>query len=193
MIKRRHILSLSIALAASVGFSGISYAQETLPQVTLQTMAGNIVVEVDTVNAPATAANFLQYVKDGHYNGTIFHRVIGNFMIQGGGMLPDMSEKATRAPIKLEKSPKLLNVRGSIAMARTNVPDSATSQFFINVVDNAFLNGQSNNDGYAVFGHVVSGMEIVDKIRDAQTHSVGYHNDVPVTPIIIEKASVTKE
>lgn len=193
MMKRRQIIALSVALASSLGFGSLAYAQQSLPQVTMQTSMGDIVVEIDTVNAPVTAQNFLQYVKDGHYEGTIFHRVIGNFMIQGGGMTSDMREKQNRAPIQLEKSPQLLNVRGSIAMARTNDPNSATSQFFINVVDNPNLNGVSNNDGYAVFGHVVSGMDVVDKIRTVQTRSVGYHNDVPVTPVIIEKAAITKE
>lgn len=194
MIKRRHLL----AFLASVTFTGVSlsslaHAQSSLPEVTLETSMGNIVLEIDTKNAPVTADNFLKYVNEGFYNGTIFHRVIGNFMIQGGGFTPSMQEKSTRSPIRLEKSPALRNTRGSIAMARTSNPHSATSQFFINVVDNPSLNGASENDGYAVFGHVISGMDVVDKIRAVQTKSVGHHNDVPATPVIINKAIVTKQ
>lgn len=154
---------------------------------------GNIVIEIDKNNAPATSDNFLEYVNAGYYDGTIFHRVIDNFMIQGGGFTTDMQQKSTRAPIKLEKSPALPNTRGSVAMARTNNPDSATSQFFINVVNNPMLNGSSSNDGYAVFGHVVSGMDVVDKIRAVQTKSVGAYNDVPVTPVVINKARLTRQ
>jgi len=131
-------------------------------------------------------------VKAGHYTGTVFHRVIPNFMIQGGGMTPDLKEKPTRAPIPLEARNGLNNERGTVAMARTNDPNSATSQFFINVKDNDFLNAANSRDGngYAVFGKVVSGMDVVDKIRNVQTKSVGPYDDVPATPVIIKKATV---
>jgi peptidyl-prolyl cis-trans isomerase A (cyclophilin A) len=134
----------------------------------------------------------VQYVKAGHYDGTIFHRVIDNFMIQGGGMKPDMSEKPTRAPIPLESKNGLNNVRGTVAMARTSVPDSATSQFFINIGDNAFLDAANSRDGhgYAVFGKVISGMDVVDRIRTMPTTGKGPHQNVPVTDIVIRKATL---
>ena len=152
------------------------------------TSMGDIVVELDAAKAPKTVANFQQYVKDKHYNGTIFHRVIKDFMIQGGGMNAQMQEKSVRAPIPLEAKNGLKNVRGAVAMARTNVPDSATAQFFINVKDNDFLNAAPGNDGYAVFGKVVQGMEVVDKIRVAATGSAGMHQDVPNQAIVIKEA-----
>jgi peptidyl-prolyl cis-trans isomerase A (cyclophilin A) len=160
--------------------------------VRLDTSLGDIVIELDAAKAPKSVANFLEYVKTGHYNGTIFHRVIPNFMIQGGGFDADMNQKPTRAPIPLESKNGLTNVRGSVAMARTSVPDSATAQFFINLKDNAFLDSANTADGtgYAVFGKVVSGMEVVDKIWAVPTGSKGPHQNVPVTPVIIRKASV---
>jgi peptidyl-prolyl cis-trans isomerase A (cyclophilin A) len=163
-------------------------------QVRLQTTEGDIVLELEREKAPKTVENFLQYVKGGHYDGTIFHRVIETFMIQGGGMKPDMGEKPTRAPIPLESRNGLSNVRGSVAMARTMVPDSATAQFFINVVDNAFLDQPNSRDGngYAVFGKVVSGMDVVDKIRRVPVQTKGMHQNVPVNPVIIKRASVEK-
>ena len=139
--------------------------------------------------------NFLAYADKGHYNGTIFHRVISNFMIQGGGMTPDMREKATRPPIPLESRNGLSNVRGTIAMARTSAPHSATSQFFINVRDNdSSLDASSAADGqgYAVFGRVVSGMDVVDKIRRVDTTNRGPYGDVPVKPVVIQKATIEK-
>ena len=144
--------------------------------------------------SPAEVENFVAYVKAGQYNGTVFHRVIENFMIQGGGMTADMKEKPTRAPIPLESRNGLSNVRGSIAMARTSDPNSATAQFFINVKDNDRLDAANARDGngYAVFGKVVSGMEVVDKIRDMPTASKGMHDDVPVTPVTINKATLEK-
>nr|WP_239442014.1 peptidylprolyl isomerase [Saezia sanguinis] len=170
-----------------------AYAQ-SLPQVTLKTSLGNIVLEIDTQNAPVTAANFLQYVREGFYDGTVFHRVISNFMIQGGGMTPDMRPKPTRSPIQLETSPQLRNTRGAVAMARTANPNSATAQFFINVKDNPNLDAPNPDGyGYAVFGRVVSGMDVADKIRAVQTQSVGPHQNVPVTAVVIEKATVTQE
>lgn len=163
-------------------------------KVRLSTSEGDIVVELDREKAPKTVDNFLQYVKDRHFDGTIFHRVIGSFMIQGGGFKPDLSQKPTRAPIPLESRNGLANVRGSIAMARTGVPDSATAQFFINVVDNPMLDQPNSRDGngYAVFGKVVSGMDVVDKIKDVPTTTTGMHQNVPVTPVIIKKASLEK-
>jgi len=163
-------------------------------KVRFSTSAGDIVVELDADKAPKTVENFVAYVKAGQYNGTIFHRVIPTFMIQGGGMTADMKEKPTRAPIPLESRNGLSNVRGSIAMARTSDPNSATAQFFINVKDNDRLDAANARDGngYAVFGKVVSGMEVVDKIRDVPTASKGMHDDVPVTPVTINKATLEK-
>ena len=160
----------------------------------LHTNHGVITLKLFADKAPETVANFEQYVKEGHYNGTIFHRVIGNFMIQGGGMEPSMKEKPTRAPIPLESRNGLSNTRGTVAMARTSVPDSATSQFFINVKDNPFLDQPNSPDGngYAVFGRVVEGMDVVDKIRAVRTGSAGMHRDVPAEPVLIKKASLEK-
>jgi len=163
-------------------------------KVKLATSLGDIVIELDATKAPKTVENFVAYVKAGHYNGTVFHRVIPTFMIQGGGMTADMKEKPTRAPIPLESKNGLSNVRGSVAMARTNDPNSATSQFFINVKDNDRLDAANARDGngYAVFGKVVSGMEVVDKIRDVPTGARGMHDDVPLSAITINKATLEK-
>ena len=162
----------------------------TAQTVTLDTSVGDIVVQLDAAKAPATVDNFVQYVNAGHYNGTVFHRVIDGFMIQGGGMTADGKPKPTRAPIPLEARNGLSNQRGTIAMARTSVPDSATSQFFINVVDNSGKLDAPRPDGhgYAVFGKVVSGMDVVDKIRVVPTNG----RDAPLQPIVIEKATVEK-
>jgi len=172
----------AIALCAS----GAALAQK----VKLATSAGDIVVELDAAKAPKSVANFLEYVKAGHYNGTIFHRVIDNFMIQGGGMTTDMKEKETRPPIPLESRNGLTNQRGTIAMARTADPNSATAQFFINVKDNDFLNQAQSRDGngYTVFGKVVQGMDVVDKIRATPTGA----GDVPLQQVVIKKATVEK-
>jgi len=180
----------ALAAFALVGASLTAQAQK----VKLATSAGDIVVELDAAKAPKTVANFVEYVKAGHYDGTVFHRVIPNFMIQGGGMSADMKEKATRAPIPLESGNGLDNVRGSIAMARTMDPNSATAQFFINLKDNAFLNKAQSADGngYAVFGKVVSGMDVVDKIRVVPTGNKGPHQNVPLEPVTITKATVEK-
>jgi peptidyl-prolyl cis-trans isomerase A (cyclophilin A) len=163
-------------------------------KVKLVTSAGDIVIEVDAAKAPKSAENFVQYVKAGHYDGTIFHRVIDNFMIQGGGMNADMQERPTRAPIPLESRNGLNNVRGTVAMARTMDPNSATAQFFINLKDNAFLDAAQSRDGngYAVFGKVVSGMDVVDKIRAVRTGNKGPHQNVPVEPVTIKKATLEK-
>ncbi len=163
---------------------------EKNPVVLMQTSRGDVTLELDAINAPITVKNFLAYVADGFYEGTIFHRVINNFMIQGGGMTADMKEKKNRATIKNEADNGLNNVRGSIAMARTQVVDSATSQFFINVVDNGFLDHKAKTPsgyGYAVFGKVIKGMEVVDEIRGVKTGNKGYHQDVPIDPVTIEK------
>jgi cyclophilin family peptidyl-prolyl cis-trans isomerase len=143
----------------------------------IETNKGNIEVELDFENAPITAENFLSYVESGHYEGTIFHRVMSNFMIQGGGFTPDGNQKDTMKPIKLESQNGLKNLRGTIAMARTNVPDSATSQFFINTKDNSFLDYAPGNPGYAVFGKVINGMEVVDEIEKVKTGNRGPHQD----------------
>lgn len=163
-------------------------------KVRLSTTLGEIVIELEADKAPKSAANFLEYVKDKHFDGTIFHRVIAGFMVQGGGMKPDLSQKTTRAPIALESRNGLSNVRGTVAMARTNVPDSATSQFFINVVDNTFLDAIQSRDGngYAVFGKVVSGMDVVDRIRTQPVANTAGHQNVPVTPILITSATLEK-
>lgn len=162
--------------------------------VRLKTTEGDIVLQLDAAKAPKTVANFLEYVKSGHYDGTIFHRVIDGFMIQGGGMTPDMKEKKTRSPIALESRNGLSNTRGTIAMARTVVPDSATSQFFINVKDNPRLDAAQSPDGngYAVFGKVIEGMDVVDKIRKVPTTTRPPHGDVPVQAIVIKKANIEK-
>ena len=159
--------------------------------VTLQTSKGNIVLELDEAKAPVTTQNFIQYVKDGFYDGTIFHRVIPGFMIQGGGFDKDMTHKATRAPIKNEADNGLKNEVYTIAMARTPDPNSATAQFFINVANNAFLNFKAptmQGWGYAVFGKVVKGQEVVDAIAGVKTTTRYPHQDVPVEPVVINKA-----
>ncbi|MBI5717436.1 MAG: peptidyl-prolyl cis-trans isomerase [Burkholderiales bacterium] len=184
----RLICSAALALLLA---AGPAWAQQ---KVRLATSEGDIVLELDREKAPKTVDNFLGYVKAGHYDGTIFHRVIPTFMIQGGGMKPDMSEKKTLAPIPLESRNGLSNVRGSVAMARTMDPNSASAQFFINVADNVFLDQPNARDGngYAVFGKVVAGMDVVDKIRGVATQSAGPHQNVPVKPVLIRKASLEK-
>jgi len=163
-------------------------------KVRLTTSAGDIVLELEAEKAPKTVANFVQYLRAGHYDGTVFHRVIENFMIQAGGYKPDLSEKPTRAPIPLESRSGLSNLRGTVAMARTSDPNSATAQFFINVNDNVFLDQPNARDGngYAVFGRVVEGMGVVDKIRAVPTQASGMHQNLPVTPVTIRKATVEK-
>ncbi|MBN9114702.1 peptidylprolyl isomerase [Pandoraea sp. XJJ-1] len=190
---RRALLGGALAAAALSGTSLSAFAQDVQPQVLFKTSAGNFVVELNPKAAPKTVENFLQYVNSGFYNGTIFHRVIGNFMIQGGGFTPEMNEKPTRAPIPIESQNGLKNVTGAIAMARTSNPNSATAQFFINVKDNASLD-YPNPDGYgyAVFGKVVSGMDTVEKIKGVATTRKGMYQDVPATPVVIESASVVK-
>jgi len=160
-----------------------------MTQVKLTTSMGPITIELDEAKAPISAKNFLSYVDSGHYNGTIFHRVINGFMIQGGGFTKDMQQKPVQAPIKNESTNGLKNDNYTVAMARTNVRDSATSQFFINVKDNGFLNfAGDSNPGYAVFGKVVEGKETVDKIKAVQTGNQRGMGDVPNTAVVIEKA-----
>nr|WP_225781818.1 peptidylprolyl isomerase [Xenophilus sp. Marseille-Q4582] len=169
-----------------------AWAQDA-PRVKLATSAGDIVLELAPAQAPKTVANFLQYVQDKHYDGTVFHRVIDGFMIQGGGFTPALQQKSTRAPIPLEANNGLKNDRGTIAMARTGVPDSATAQFFINVKNNDMLNApRPDGHGYAVFGKVVSGMEVVDKIRAVPTGVRNGMGDVPVEPVLIRSATLVK-
>jgi cyclophilin family peptidyl-prolyl cis-trans isomerase len=190
LARSQRVAAVAVTSALLLGVSVAAQAQK----VKLATSAGDIVIELDKAKAPKTVENFVQYVKDGHYNGTVFHRVIPSFMIQGGGMTADMTEKKTRPPIPLESRNGLSNVRGSIAMARTGDPNSATSQFFINVQDNARLDAANARDGngYAVFGKVISGMDVVDKIRVVPTSSKGMHDDVPMMPVTINKATIEK-
>lgn len=159
------------------------------PVVIMETSEGTIKIELWPDKAPATVKNFLRYVDEGFYDGTVFHRVISNFMIQGGGLTPDMKPKKARDPIKNEAQPELKNEVGTIAMARTSLVNSATSQFFINVENNDFLDHKNKTPsgfGYAVFGKVVEGMDVVDKIKGVKTTNFGQHQDVPATPVIIE-------
>ena len=160
--------------------------------VTLKTNFGDIVIELDAAAAPKTVANFEQYVTDGFFDGTIFHRVINNFMIQGGGFTPDMDQKETREPVENEANNGLKNDIGTIAMARTMAPHSATAQFFINVSNNSFLDYPGQDGwGYCVFGKVTDGMDVVNKIKDVATGNTAGHSDVPVEPVIIESATLS--
>jgi len=167
-----------------------------MAKVLLKTNQGDITLSLDSAKAPKSVANFLQYVKSGHYDGTIFHRVIDNFMIQGGGMSPGMKEKSAGKQIENEANNGLKNDLGTVAMARTSDPHSATAQFFINVNDNDFLNHTAPNAqgwGYAVFGKVTDGMDVVNAIRKVKTASSGFHQDVPSVDVVIEKATVLEE
>jgi cyclophilin family peptidyl-prolyl cis-trans isomerase len=181
-----------ILFALGALMTGISSANASNPVVEMETTLGKIEIELFEDKAPITVKNFLSYVNDKHYDGLIFHRVINGFMIQGGGMDKDMKEKKTKAPIKNESSNGLKNDRGTLAMARTGVPDSATSQFFINVKDNDFLNKANARDGvgYAVFGRVIKGMDVVDKIKAVEVGNKGGNGDVPLTPIVIKSVKV---
>jgi cyclophilin family peptidyl-prolyl cis-trans isomerase len=174
-------MKLALALLFSSAFAASALAED----VVLETSLGEIKLKLDAEKAPITVKNFVRYVKGGHYDGTIFHRVIPGFMAQGGGFDEKMNERAHGAPIKNEHSNGLMNKRGTIAMARTNDPDSATAQFFINVKDNNFLD---KGPGYAVFGEVVSGMEVVDEIIAQPTTTKGMYQDVPKVAIVIKKA-----
>ncbi|MEC8008045.1 MAG: peptidylprolyl isomerase [Pseudomonadota bacterium] len=167
-----------------------------MTRVLMKTLLGDMTLELDADKAPATVANFVEYARSGHYDGTIFHRVINNFMVQGGGFDTDMRQKGTNAPIQNEANNGLKNDRGTIAMARTMDPHSATAQFFINVSDNDFLNFSGENMqgwGYAVFGRVVEGEDVLDKIRVVPTGSQAGHQDVPTDPIVIESVTVLSD
>ena len=166
------------------------------PVVELDTNMGAIVIELNEEKAPKTVENFINYVKSGHYDGTIFHRIIDGFMIQGGGMDAEMNEKATNAPVENEADNGLKNDAGTIAMARTQDPHSATSQFFVNVKDNDFLNHSGKNMqgwGYTVFGKVTSGMDVIEKMRGVPTGRFGMHADVPKEPVVIKSATIISE
>ncbi|WP_307692439.1 peptidylprolyl isomerase [Variovorax ginsengisoli] len=181
---------MALVLAAALTLSAPSWAQDA-PRVKLSTSAGDIVVELAPAKAPKTVANFLQYVKDKHYDGTVFHRVIDGFMIQGGGYSATLKEKPTRAPVVLEADNGLKNDKYTIAMARTSNPNSATSQFFINVKDNTMLNAPNPDGyGYTVFGKVVAGTDVVDKIRSVPTGNQGGMQNVPSQPVTIESATL---
>jgi peptidyl-prolyl cis-trans isomerase A (cyclophilin A) len=197
MMKRWRWMTLLGLLAVFTGISSTAPAAgKGNPMVVLSTSMGDIKIELYPDKAPITVKNFIDYAKAGYYDGTTFHRVIPNFMIQGGGMSADMQEKkGARPPIKNESDNGLKNEAGTVAMARTSVPDSATSQFFINVKDNSFLNRESAPDkvGYAVFGKVVEGMDVVKKIEQAKTTSKGPHQNVPVDAVVIKSAKVVAE
>ena len=181
----------ALFLAALLALAPAAGAQTANPRVEFKTTQGSFVIELYPDKAPKTVANFLQYVRDGFYNGTVFHRVIGNFMIQGGGFEPGMKQKPTRPPIENEAKNGLKNDAGTVAMARTSDPNSATAQFFINVQNNDFLNypGQDGY-GYAVFGRIVQGLDVVNKIRGVQTGSRGGHQNVPVEDVMVQSATV---
>lgn len=186
-MKLKQILAGAFALLTAL-------TQAQAQTVRIETNQGLIRVQLDAAKSPKTVANFIAYAKAGHYNGTVFHRVIADFMIQGGGFTKDMVQKATKPSIPLEANNGRTNLRGTLAMARTGDPDSATAQFFINVVDNAFLDAANSRDGlgYAVFGQVIEGMDVVDKIRALPVENKGMHANVPVKPVIINKLTLEK-
>lgn len=199
-MKLRSFLALAPAFIASAAMFSIASgaSAQTTPHVKFATSAGDFVVELYPEAAPKTVENFLQYVKDKHYDGTIFHRVIDNFMVQGGGYDANYAEKKTRAPVVHEGREALAkggprNVVGTLAMARTNDPQSATAQFFINVKDNSFLDPSAQSYGYTVFGKIASGMDVIQKIKSTPTGSGGpFRSDVPQTPILINSATLVK-
>ena len=185
MLKKLSLLVAAMVLTVSA-WAG--------PKVEMQTNLGRIVIELDEAKAPATVKNFVAYVNEGFYNGTVFHRVIPNFMIQGGGFTPDMAQKPTKAPVQNEAKNGLKNARGTIAMARTQDPHSATAQFFINHIDNMMLDYPSRDGwGYAVFGKVTEGMDVVDKIAQVKTGNRGGHQNVPTEPVIIQSAKIISD
>jgi len=185
-------ISLAIGLtAAGLALSAAAWAG---PKVEMKTSLGPVVIELDDAKAPATVKNFLAYVADGFYDGTVFHRVIPGFMIQGGGFTPDMVQKPTKAPIQNEAKNGLKNARGTIAMARTQDPHSATAQFFINHRDNGPLDYPSRDGwGYAVFGKVTAGMDVVDRIAEVKTGNRGFFQNVPVEPVVIQSVKVISD
>ncbi len=182
-------LTAGLLLASTLSSAALA---ETMPEVIFETSQGNIQLQLDADKAPVTVANFLSYVEKGHYNGLIFHRVIPGFMIQGGGFTPEMRQLETDEPIKHESDNGLSNLRGTIAMARTQNPNSATAQFFINTVDNRRLDGMPGRPGYTVFGKVTSGMDVIDAISKVPTGRHGRYQDVPQTPVVINKASIVE-
>lgn len=185
MLKKLSLLAAALVLTVSA-WAG--------PKVEMQTNLGRIVIDLDEAKAPATVKNFVAYVNEGFYNGTVFHRVIPNFMIQGGGFTPDMAQKPTKAPVQNEAKNGLKNARGTIAMARTQDPHSATAQFFINHIDNVMLDYPSRDGwGYAVFGKVTEGMDVVDKIAQVKTGNRGGHQNVPTEPVIIQSAKIISD
>ena len=187
-------LSAVCLLLVSIGVATANLGDKVM--VEMHTSKGLITLELDAEKAPVTVANFIEYVKSGHFDGTIFHRVIPGFVIQGGGMESGMKEKPTQPPIENEADNGLKNVTGSICMARTNDPHSATSQFFINLKDNQFLDHTGKNPqgwGYAVFGQVTDGMDVVEAIAAVQTGNAGFHQDVPVEDIVVEKVTITDQ
>ena len=188
---------LAIILTSLLLNMGAVQAKVINQKVEMETSEGNIIIELDMTRAPVSVLNFLNYVRSGFYDGTIFHRVIDGFMIQGGGFTPEMVRKPTNAPIKNEADNGLKNVRGSIAMARTNDPNSATAQFFINVADNSFLDFKNKTVrgwGYAVFGHVIKGMDVVDKIKNLRTGPNGpFPSDFPLKMVVINKVTVMED
>lgn len=200
MSRRNTALTLGLGLGLASGVLGtalflapLQAQAQDAPKVKLSTSAGDIVVQLDPAKAPKTVENFLSYVKDKHYDGTIFHRVIDGFMIQGGGFTADMVQKPTKPPVPLEANNGLKNDRYTIAMARTQDPNSATAQFFINVKDNLMLNAPNpDGHGYAVFGKVVAGQEVVDKIKAVAVGNNGFHQNVPSTAVFIQTATLVK-
>ena len=192
---RTLILSMVLFLTSTLSFATENNMSDKQTKVKLTTTLGEIIIQLNTEKAPVSSANFLTYVNEGFYNGTIFHRVIPDFMAQGGGFDTSFNQKAVHAPIKNEANNGLKNTRGTLAMARTNDPNSATAQFFINYKDNSFLNHTSPTSsgwGYAVFGEVIEGMDVVDAMAKQATGNRGGHQDVPKTDIVIEKAEVVK-
>ncbi len=193
MISRRTTALAGVALAALLALPPALAQTAAAPKVKLATSMGDIVLQFDPAKAPKTVENFLAYVQDKHYDGTVFHRVINGFMIQGGGFTAEMEQKPTKAPIALEAGNGLKNDKYTVAMARTANPNSATAQFFINVQDNAMLNAPSpDGHGYAVFGKVIQGMDVVDKIKAVATGNRGPHQNVPATPVVINSATLVK-
>ncbi len=192
---RIFMLSMLLLFTTTLSFATENKMSDTNTKVKLTTSLGDIVIQLNSEKAPISAANFLSYVTEGFYSGTIFHRIIPDFMAQGGGFDTSFNQKAVHAPIKNEADNGLKNTRGTLAMARTGVVDSATAQFFINLKDNSFLNHTAKNTsgwGYAVFGEVIEGMDVVDKMATQATGNRGAYQDVPKTDIVIEKAEVLK-
>ena len=190
------LLSFTLIFGSSLGglsAKEIPQQQDDITMVTMTTSMGTITIELDADKAPVTVENFLAYVDNGHYDGTIFHRVIPGFVIQGGGMVPGMQQKKTGSPIQNEADNGLKNLTGAICMARTNDPHSATSQFFINLKDNTFLDHKDKSPegwGYAVFGHVTSGMDVVEQIAAVETGNIGHHSDVPLEDVVLQKVDL---